>query len=196
MELRFNVINQNIFKVSNEYVVAGSRNYLKAVFSFSTEEWNGLRKIAVFKHGETVINVLLEDDCCMVPWEVIGQDKFLVSVYGGDLITADAAVVTVHESGYLEGKDGGTHAQEVHHKLFEDIERLEKEKVSVEKLKEEFENYETAHQEKDPTVPDWAKQPDKPTYTPEDIGAVSEDAAISLVELDEMFQSIFNEGGN
>lgn len=33
--------------------------------------------------------------------------------------------------------------------------------------------------EKDPTVPEWAKQPTKPTYTAEEVGALSEHQDIS-----------------
>ena len=40
-------------------------------------------------------------------------------------------------------------------------------------------------QEADPTVPAWAKQPTKPTYTAEEVGAMPADAAVSNITYDE-----------
>lgn len=42
--------------------------------------------------------------------------------------------------------------------------------------------------EKDPTVPDWAKQPSKPRYTARETGAVDEDSAIKIEELANLFE--------
>lgn len=39
--------------------------------------------------------------------------------------------------------------------------------------------------ETDPTVPAWAKQPTKPTYTAEEVGAMPADAAVSNITYDE-----------
>ena len=40
-------------------------------------------------------------------------------------------------------------------------------------------------EESDPTVPDWAKQPEKPAYTPEEVGI----GAITLEEIRDMFKN-------
>lgn len=45
--------------------------------------------------------------------------------------------------------------------------------------------------EEDPTVPDWAKKPNKPSYKHEEVGAVGEDEAITLQELTDIFNSMF-----
>lgn len=47
-------------------------------------------------------------------------------------------------------------------------------------------------EEKDPTVPSWAKQESKPVYTPEEVDAVPEDNFMTLQEIDELFNSVFN----
>lgn len=44
--------------------------------------------------------------------------------------------------------------------------------------------------ERDPTVPDWAKAPSKPTYRADEVGAIAEEAAITIEELQEMFESL------
>lgn len=45
--------------------------------------------------------------------------------------------------------------------------------------------------ETDPTVPAWAKENKKPTYTCEDIGAISENDAMALEEIDYIFKQLF-----
>ena len=45
--------------------------------------------------------------------------------------------------------------------------------------------------ETDPTVPAWAKENKKPTYTCEDIGAISENDAMTLEEIDYIFKQLF-----
>ena len=42
----------------------------------------------------------------------------------------------------------------------------------------------------DPTVPDWAKNPEKPHYTAEELGAVNSADAITLEELDRIFNGL------
>jgi hypothetical protein len=45
--------------------------------------------------------------------------------------------------------------------------------------------------ENDPTVPSWAKQSRKPTYTPEEVGAVNADNQLGFAEIDRMFAAVF-----
>ena len=46
-------------------------------------------------------------------------------------------------------------------------------------------------QEIDPTVPNWAKQESKPSYTASEVGAVGDENALSLNEIDEIFSGLF-----
>ncbi len=105
MQLVFNVAKQIISLENNEIkVVAKSRNYLRCKFCFC-DDWSEATKTAVFvsASGE-VYNVILENDSCVVPWEVIEHPHFTVSVFGGDRITANKVVVNVMQCGYCEGK--------------------------------------------------------------------------------------------
>lgn len=43
-------------------------------------------------------------------------------------------------------------------------------------------------EESDPTVPAWAKKETKPTYTAEEVGAISVDAEVSYEEIDKWFK--------
>lgn len=47
-------------------------------------------------------------------------------------------------------------------------------------------------QEEDPTVPAWAKSAEKPAYSAQEIGAVSTQDAISLAEINELFNMVFS----
>jgi hypothetical protein len=46
-------------------------------------------------------------------------------------------------------------------------------------------------QERDPTVPDWAKQSTKPQYTAEETGAVDAEAEMSFATIKEVWDQIF-----
>lgn len=48
-----------------------------------------------------------------------------------------------------------------------------------------------AGEETDPTVPDWAKQENKPTYNAEEVGAVSAGSAMTYADIDEVFNMVF-----
>lgn len=52
-----------------------------------------------------------------------------------------------------------------------------------------YDNYD----EIDPTVPDWAKTPEKPDYTAEEVGAVDVDDTITKLQIDVMFLKIFGD---
>lgn len=100
--LEFNVKNQTIIRTDDFEAVSDSRNYLTAKFTF-TEEWTG-EKTAIFGYEGRRLWVLLEDDACIVPWEVIKPPFFTVSVFCGDRITAGTATVEVEKSGYTDGE--------------------------------------------------------------------------------------------
>lgn len=106
MTLEFRVTGQHISWLNNtERVVADSRNYLKAKFTFS-EEWT-YPATALFKGGCKAVPVLLaqEGEETVVPPEAIKAPLMLVSCCCGDLITADSARVKIEPSGYTETLD-------------------------------------------------------------------------------------------
>lgn len=103
MTLEFKVTGQHISWLNNtEHVVADSRNYLKAKFTFS-EEWT-YPVTALFKgRCKTVLSCLRRNgEENTVPPEALKAPLMLVSCYCGDLITADSARVKIDPSGYTE----------------------------------------------------------------------------------------------
>lgn len=85
-------------------IVSGSKNYLKAKFYFSSE-WSGKHKTAVFStvDKEKVYQVMLENNMCMVPWEVITDEGFTVSVFAGNLLNTNEVTVHTKENGLIPG---------------------------------------------------------------------------------------------
>lgn len=104
-----------IFTVKKDYLkpktigkpaVADSINHLIAVFEFD-EAWDGYAKTAVFGNGLDTYGVLLEDDRCTIPWEVLDGSvmsrHFSVSVFGvkdDTRITSSKIEILLEESGY------------------------------------------------------------------------------------------------
>lgn len=103
MDMLFTVTNQSIVRTDTNLVVADSINYLYATFSFSGD-WNQA-KTAIFRKlitGEAYEEILTEDRC-LVPYQVlIGPGDFTVSVYSGNLHTANTALINLCPSGYTE----------------------------------------------------------------------------------------------
>ena len=93
--LEFEVVNQKIKRTDNFEVVADSRNYLKAHFTFSDEWVGGIT--AIFGCVDEYYSVLLENAECIVPWEVIKPCGFSVSVMCGDRITAKCINIKVEK---------------------------------------------------------------------------------------------------
>ena len=111
MTLEFIINNQSLTKhksQNSQKVVADSKNYLKALFHFQSEEWKNQICYALFTHqGQTWKQVLgaedgLEMNECYVPAEVIHAPSFTVSCYCGDRITTNEVRVDVVSSGYTE----------------------------------------------------------------------------------------------
>ncbi len=74
-----------------EKMTSGSQDVYVVEFLFS-DEWAYLERTAVFKSGETIVNVLLdEENRCMIPWEVLVDYGNMISV--GVFGTKDGHVV-------------------------------------------------------------------------------------------------------
>ena len=82
--LKFNVNAQHIQKDPEcdfTGIVAGTSGYLRAQFVLSSE-WQGCTVVASFWRGSKEYAVILENDECMIPMEVLRGQTFRVSVTG------------------------------------------------------------------------------------------------------------------
>ena len=73
MILNLTVKNQRLTLTETPFVAEDTEGYIKCVFNFTTEDWNGTVKTAHFKNPLTceVYTQLLENDSCMVPPETL-----------------------------------------------------------------------------------------------------------------------------
>lgn len=85
-------VDKNIATISStEPMTSGSSKVYLVEFHFSPE-WNDLQRVAVFRSGDTVIDILLdESNICFMPWEVLVDYNVPVDfgVYGtknGDVV--------------------------------------------------------------------------------------------------------------
>ena len=103
-QLQFSVKDQFISRKDEFKPVAKSKNYLYAEFLFLTNEWQGTAT-AIFRNPDDAYEVLLdENNTCLVPWEILDAEygEFYVSVFCGDLVTANKARVRLYQSGYSD----------------------------------------------------------------------------------------------
>lgn len=104
VQLTFTIENQIIKRTDNFLVVALSRNYLYAGFTFLTPDWNGTERKVVFRRDETYQVVTLDETgVCLVPHELLREPGIVsVSVYGTNRgrITTNTTCFNVYESGY------------------------------------------------------------------------------------------------
>ncbi len=116
------IVDDQFIRAPHYTVVADSKDYLVARFSFSPQ-WQGLVKTAVFQAADgKAYYVVLDKDTCPIPQEVIQPTRFLVSVFGGDRLTADRAMVEVAASGFTA--NGATPPQptpDVYNQLMEAV---------------------------------------------------------------------------
>ena len=93
---------------------------VEVTFSFD-DAWDGLHRIATFKAGGTAKDVLLTDDRCEIPWEVLAKPgiQLVVGVYGeradGTLVipTVWAELGRVEQGVTPSGDISGKHTPEV-----------------------------------------------------------------------------------
>lgn len=136
-----------------EQMTSGSRNCFVAEFEFSSE-WKTMSRTAVFKAGDTIINVLLDDsNRCFIPWEVLAEAGKTLQIGAFGLIGEDTILTTtwINVDTIAQGVESGVLSSEptpgVYQQILSDISDIRKE---IEDLKNE------------PTTPD-NPSPSNPT---------------------------------
>ena len=143
--ITFNVYKQKIKRTDTQQIVSDSRNYLHAAFTFSDDDWTGI-KTAVFKNGDVVKHAILDDNNeCLVPWEVIKSGILHVSVFCGDLITADTATVYINESGYKDGGEPEPPTPTVYEQIIAMLNEIETGGIPDDKIADAVEKYLSEH---------------------------------------------------
>lgn len=81
-DINFKVTNQSIEVMGNcDGIVAGTENYLQAVFEFSND-WANCIKVASFWSKNIEHAVLIKNNKCIIPAEALTESYFKVQVTG------------------------------------------------------------------------------------------------------------------
>lgn len=188
-----------LIKVRDYSGITDTVGALRCKFEFRTNDWDNATMTAVFCKGNMATNpeivdgaigVLLDSiDECAVPAEVLTRDAkyFSVGVWGvttaGFRIVSKWLVFRIEDGCYVDA----TEPIEPTPTLFEQIMATLASKAPIEH--EHNDIYYTKTEiddiivtgvpgtggvtvETDPTVPSWAKQPNKPSYTAKEVGAL------------------------
>lgn len=102
--LQFTVSNQQIKRTEEFTVVEGSDNYLRARFTITTPDWDGMFLTGVFIDEDgTVHPSLCDNGVCDVPSQWLVRQKGAVGLYGSDgvtKITTNTAKIHIKDKGY------------------------------------------------------------------------------------------------
>ena len=73
------VEGQNLKLSERQELVSGSVDVYNVQFLFD-ESWDGYAKTAVFIAGDKQIEMVAENDCCVIPWEVLTEDGAFLKI--------------------------------------------------------------------------------------------------------------------
>lgn len=126
-EIVFEVNGQFISRKDNISPVAKCRNLYIAKFDFLTPEWDGT-KTALFTMGDKSKSMLIDEDGeCVIPCEFFDTDNDstgYVSVFCGDLVTANRAAVKILKSGYTESDASIPPSPDIYQQILEKIDKF------------------------------------------------------------------------
>ena len=112
MDLNFKVKEQIINRTDNNTIVNLSENYLQLCFTFQSNDWTGLTKFVLFKHGEKSTRIGLIEDKVIVPASLLTGNRLVFSLYGLDTpndevyrITTNQIRLHLLDSGYTSEVD-------------------------------------------------------------------------------------------
>lgn len=159
-------------------LASGDQNsvFLRLVFS---GHWAGYEKSAVFftSWDKTVYEVILEDNECVVPHEVlrIGGELY-IGVRGVDPNTMAVKTSTLVKYRIDKGAPVGDATSvdptpDVYQQILAKLDDIQSGEVDEAKVRAIVVEYLANNPETDPTVPAWAKKPEKPSYTASEVGA-------------------------
>lgn len=163
-------------------IVCGNSDYI-AIFDFDAE-WDPYdTKTARFvyaEHSGQYVDVVFTGTECPVPVlrDVIGVT---VGVFAGDLHTTTPAWFECDKSILCGGGSPAAPVDDVYNQIMDRLNKLGK--PDAEAIASAVADYIAGNpiEEKDPTVPDWAKAETKPSYTAPEVGADPSGTAASQV---------------
>lgn len=101
VNLHFDVTRQSVTRTDHEKVASGAIQTIVANFKFCNT-WRGMSKFCRFEGAGGVKDVRIDNDKCVVPWEVLEAPYFKMACYGTAasdlLLTTEKVQVKVYQS--------------------------------------------------------------------------------------------------
>ena len=183
--LKFMTVDQHLVLQRQPTVASGDKNSVLIQIQLCPM-WDGFDvKVAFYKDGnrDFVLDIPLEDGACMVPPEMLDSPCVLnIGIWGKDargryktstMVKYRVAEGTPIEAGVtlVDVRDGTAEEDQVLAGSTFYAGDTTKKTGNISTYEDGEPVHMTPYTESDPTVPDWAKQPTKPTYTAEEVGA-------------------------
>ena len=142
--MRFEVTNREIKcdYDSFKHLIGDNADY-KATFVFD-EEWNGHIKTARFIHSGQCVEVILENDMCDIPLELLKKGCLKVGVYTSEMTTTPCEV---HIRASIKQENGTTPdpTPDVYAQIIAMLEEIEVQGVTDEQLEKAITKYFETH---------------------------------------------------
>lgn len=104
MKLKFQIKKQKLKRLDSEKPAQKSINFLNSSFFFD-DSWNNIVKKAIFKVNGKIYTKQIINGECLIPWEVLSNNGFLLSVFGTKtnedfMITTNEIFINLEETNY------------------------------------------------------------------------------------------------
>ena len=172
-EINIMIKNKIATKSNNVTYICDNSDYV-INFDFDSE-WDAYdTKTARFAYGGQYTDIIFVGNRCNVP-VITNTYAFHIGVFAGDLHTTTPVRVPCRKSILSSASIHVDPTPDVYDQLMELIKGLGG--VDPDDIAKAVTDYLAAHpiEETDPTVPEWAKNKTKPTYSAAEIGAISQD---------------------
>lgn len=128
----FNVSNHTLSLVAPPSLYSGNCNYYTCRFNFMTDDWAPLTKFAVFTNESNAFSVLIEDNQCVIPCDVlVGNSPIFAGVYGTNLsedkytrISTGLVYLFVADGAYKEASAPPVPTPDLWEKYYEEVVRV------------------------------------------------------------------------
>lgn len=171
--INVSVENKIATKTDDTEYVCGNSVYV-AKFAFDSE-WDAYdTKTARFSYNGSYIDIVFTGTECHIP--IISDTYFFnIGVYAGNLHTTTPARVPCKKSILCDTGAPADPPDDVYNQIMAKLNSLGS--ADPEAIAKAVADYLAEHpvEETDPTVPEWAKAETKPTYTADEVGAISQD---------------------
>lgn len=172
-EINIMIKNKIATKSNNVTYICDNSDYV-INFDFD-DEWDAYdTKTARFAYGGQYTDIIFVGSRCNVP-VITNTYAFHIGVFAGDLHTTTPVRVPCRKSILSSASIHVDPTPDVYDQLMELIKGLGG--VDPDDIAKAVADYLAAHpvEETDPTVPEWAKNKTKPTYSAAEVGAISQD---------------------